>query len=92
LPLHVGSDFIRWPVVRNITRRSDQRQYCGLAQGSAGLKTVQPVKKNVPMLILIGADRYRSLLAHLKNAFGDLFHHLGVNGPSPFCRNVNSID
>jgi hypothetical protein len=92
LPLHLGSQFVSWPLLCKITRRSDQRQYCGLAQDFAGLKTVQPVKKNVPVLILIGADQYWSLLAHLKNALSDALHHLGIMSPSPFCWDVNSVD
>jgi hypothetical protein len=92
LPLHLGSQFISWPLVCAITRRSDQRQYRGLAQGFAGLETVQSVKENVPVLILIGTDQYWSLLARLKNALSDAFHHLGINGFSPFHRDINSVD
>ena len=92
LPLHLGSQLITWLLVCGISRRSNQRQYCGLAQGFAGLETVQPVKENVPVLILIGADQYWSLLARLKNALSDAFHHLGVKTLAPFHRDVNSVD
>jgi hypothetical protein len=92
LPLHLGSQFISWPFVCKITRRSDHRQYGGLAQGFAGLEAMQPVKQNVSVLILIGADQYWSLLAHLKNALSDAFHHLGIKRLSPFHRDVNSVN
>jgi hypothetical protein len=53
---------------------------------------VQPVEKNVPVLILIRADQYWSLLVHFQNALSDAFHHLCINGLSPFHRDVNSVD
>jgi hypothetical protein len=92
LPLHLRSHFIRRLLVCRLTRRSDQRQYRGLAQGFTGLKAMQAVQENVPVLILIGADQYWRLLARLKNALGDAFHHLGIKGPSPFRRDVNLVD
>jgi hypothetical protein len=92
LPLHLGGHFVSWPLVRKITRRSDQRQYCGLAQGFAGLEAVQPVEENVSVLIFTGADQYCGLLAHLKNALSDAFNRLGVESLSPFHRDVNSVD
>jgi hypothetical protein len=92
LPPRLGSQFISWPLACTITRRSDQRQYRGLAEGFAGLETVQPVEKNVPVLILIGADQYWDLLARLKNALSDALHRLGINGLSPFHRDMNSVD
>ncbi len=92
LPLHLGGQFISRLLVRAIARRSDQRQYCGLAQGFAGLKTVQPVKENVPVLILIGADQYGSLLARLKNTLSDAFHQLGIKAFAPFHRDINLLD
>ncbi len=92
LPLHLGSQFISWLLVCAITRRSDQRQYCGLAQRFAGLKAVQPVKENVPMLILIGPDQYRRLLARLKNTLSNAFHQLGIKAFAPFHRDMNLID
>jgi hypothetical protein len=92
LTLHLGSQLISWLLVRRISRRSNQRQYCGLAEGFAGLKSVQPVKQNVPVLILVGADRYWSLLTRIENALSDPFHHLGIKGLSPLYRDVNSVD
>ncbi len=53
---------------------------------------MQPVKENVPVLILIGADQYWRLLARFENALSDAFHHLGIKGPSPYRRHVNSVD
>jgi hypothetical protein len=67
LPLNLGSNFVVWLPLCEITHRSDQCHYPGLAQGFAGLKTVQPVEKNEPP-IFIAADQDWSLLTHLKDA------------------------
>ena len=91
LPLNLGSNFVVWLPFCEITHRSDQCHYPGLAQGFAGLKTVQPVEKNEPP-IFIAADQDWSLLTHLKDALSDAFHHYGINAPSPFNRNVNLVD
>ena len=91
LPLNLGSNFVVWLPLCEITHRSDQCHYRGLAQGFAGLKTVQPVEKN-ELPILIAADQDWSLLTHLEDALSDAFHHYGIKTPSPFNRNVNLVD
>jgi hypothetical protein len=53
---------------------------------------VQPVKENVPVRILIGTDQDWSLLPRLKNTLSDALHHFGINGFSPFYRDVNLVD
>ena len=44
------------------------------------------------MLILIGADQNWSLLAYLENALGDASYRFGIKVPSPFYRDVDSVD
>ena len=91
LPLNLGSKFVVWLPLCEITHPSDQCHYRGLAQGFAGLKTVQPVEKN-ELPILIAADQDWSLLTHLEDALSDAFHHYGIKALSPFNRNVNLVD
>ena len=91
LPLNLGSNFVVWLPFCEITHRSDQCHYRGLAQGFAGLKTVQPVEKN-ELPILIAADQDWSLLTHLEDALSDAFHRYGIKALSPFDRNVNLVD
>jgi hypothetical protein len=91
LPLNLGSKFVVWLPLCEISHRSDQCHYRGLAQGFAGLKTVQPVEKNVRP-ILIATDQDWSLLTHLEDALSDAIHHYGIKAPSPFNRNINLVD
>src|SRR5262249_34956007 len=74
-----------------ITHRSDQCHYRGLAQGFAGLKTVEPIEKHeVP--ILIPSDQDWRLLTHLEDALRNASDQFGLKGLSPFNGNVNLVD